>query len=114
MSFFENRNDHGAGSSSRQELDPSGFHQAQSEDMVRLREELSVAREELATLKANMSTIVENQVAVRVNRQLPILIRKIDYWIAGGRQGPCPKYEATPVELAPNQAPLVQIGRAHV
>ena len=84
MSFFENRNDHRAGSSSRQELDPSAFHQAQSEDMVRLREELSVAREELATLKPNMCTIVENQVAVRVNRELPILIRKIDYWIGGG------------------------------
>ena len=96
MSFFENRNDHGAGSSSRQELDPSGFHQAQSEDMVRLWEELSVAREELVSLKANMSTIVENQVAVRVNRHLPILIRKIDYWIAGGRQGPYPKYELEP------------------
>ena len=54
-----------------------------------------------------MSTIVNNQVAVRVNRELPILIRKVDYWIAGGRQGPCTKYEATPVELAPNQAPLV-------
>ena len=107
MYFFENRNDHGVGSSSRQELDPSGFHQAQSEDMVCLREELSIAREELASLKANMSTIVENQVTVRVNRQLPILMRKIDYWIAGGRQGPSPTYVPTPVELAPNKAPVV-------
>ena len=74
MSFFWNRDDHAAGSSSWQDLDPSGFHptgehegKEENEDILRLREELSAATEELASLKANMSTIVENQVAVRVN-----------------------------------------------
>ena len=103
MSFFRNRDDHAAGSSSRQDLDPWGFHPTgeregweDNEDMVRLREQLSAATEELASLKTNMSSIVEKEVAVRVNRQLPILMRKIDYWIAGGRQGPYPKYELEP------------------
>ena len=102
MSFFRNRNDPAAGSSSRQNLDPSGFHptgergKEENEDIVRLREELSAATEELASLKANMSTIIENQVAVRVNRRIPILMRKMDYWISGGRKGPYPKYEPTP------------------
>ena len=75
MSFFRNRDDHAAGSSSRQDLDPWGFHPTgeregweDNEDMVRLREQLSAATEELASLKTNMSTIVENQMAVRVNR----------------------------------------------
>ena len=52
--------------------------------------------EELASLKINISTIIENEVTVRVNRQIPVLIRKMDYWISGGRQGPFPMYEPTP------------------
>jgi hypothetical protein len=49
----------------------------------------------LATLKENMATIVENQVENRVNNTLPILIQSIKGWIAGGRQGPHPKYQGS-------------------
>jgi hypothetical protein len=42
-----------------------------------------------------MATIVKNQVENRVNGTLPILIQSIEDWIAGGRQGPHPKYQGS-------------------
>jgi hypothetical protein len=35
------------------------------------------------------------------------LIHSIEDWIVGGRQGPHPKYQATPVELTPVQGNVV-------
>jgi hypothetical protein len=57
-----------------------------------LREELHELKQELVTLKAYMATIVEDQVENRVNDHHPILIQSVKDWIAGGRQGPHPKY----------------------
>ena len=56
--FFWNRDDHAAGSCSRQDLDRWVFHpmgeregREENEDMVRLREQLSAATEELRPWK---------------------------------------------------------------
>jgi hypothetical protein len=43
----------------------------------------------------------------RSNDHLPTLIQSIDDLIARGQQGPHPKYQATPVELAPSQGNMV-------